>query len=70
LKRRKAVHYRRRFRGLVRCYVDGELPLDRVTASAQGWANHARYGNTVGLRKAVLGSVILPLRRGQGDSSL
>ena len=60
LKRRKAIHYRRRFRGLVARYEAGEVPLERVTASAQGWANHARYGNTVGLRKAVLGSVVIP----------
>ena len=33
----------------------GETPLTSVTASVQGWVNHVRYGNTVGLRKAVLG---------------
>jgi RNA-directed DNA polymerase len=55
LKRRKGVHYARRFRALVRLYLEGEIPLEAVTASARGWANHARYGNTVGLRKAVLG---------------
>jgi hypothetical protein len=60
LKRRKGVQYRRRFRTLVDCYLTGELPLERVTDSARGWANHARYGNTVGLRKTVLGGVIIP----------
>jgi len=55
LKRRKGVHYRRRFRELVFRYTAGEITLDALTASARGWANHARYGNTVGLRKAVLG---------------
>jgi RNA-directed DNA polymerase len=60
LKRRKAVHFRRRFRALVDRHLAGEIPLDQVTASAQGWANHARYGNTVGLRKAVLGGVAIP----------
>ena len=30
------------------------IPLARVTASVQGWVNHVRYGNTMGLRKAVL----------------
>jgi hypothetical protein len=55
LKRRKAIHFRRRFRDLLRRYERGEIPLEDVTASARGWANHARYGNTVGLRKAVLG---------------
>jgi hypothetical protein len=27
----------------------------KITASVQGWVNHVRYGNTVGLRKAMLG---------------
>ena len=35
------------------------MSLEQVTASAQGWTNHARYGNTVGLRKAVFGSIII-----------
>jgi RNA-directed DNA polymerase len=62
LKRRKVVHFQRRFRTLVQAYQAGELPLDRLTASVQGWANHARYGNTVGLRKAILSSVLLSPR--------
>jgi len=66
LKRRKGMQFRRRFRALVRRHLAGELPLERVTAAAQGWANHARYGNTVGLRKAILGSVVLPGRRIEG----
>jgi hypothetical protein len=31
------------------------VPLASITATVQGWVNHVRYGNTVGLRKAVLG---------------
>jgi len=60
LRRRKGVAYARRFRVLVREYAAGRLPLERVTASAQGWANHARFGDTLGLRRAVLSSVTLP----------
>ena len=56
LKRRKAVHFRHRFRDLLARYAEGEVCLEQITASARGWANHARYGNTVGLRKAVLGT--------------
>ena len=63
LKQRKGINFARRFRALARRYAAGEIPLDRITASAQGWANHARYGNTVGLRKAVLGQSIRPRRR-------
>ena len=60
LKRRKGVHFRHRFRELVWRYTAGEITLDTLTASAQGWANHARYGNTVGLRKALFGSILIP----------
>jgi hypothetical protein len=42
-------------------YASGEISLEDVTASVQGWVNHSRYGNTVGLRKAVLGK--LKIRR-------
>lgn len=59
LKRRKGVAYGRKLRALVRDYGAGRVPLEQVTASAQGWANHARYGNTVGLRRAILGGVIV-----------
>ena len=56
LKRRKGIYYQRKLRTLLLAYSRGEMPLDKVTASVQGWANHARYGNTVGLRKSILGS--------------
>jgi RNA-directed DNA polymerase len=54
LKRRKGIHYERRFRRLLTDYAAGRISFDELTASVRGWANHARYGNTVGLRKAVL----------------
>jgi hypothetical protein len=53
LKRRVGIRFRRRLRGLLRRFAAGEIPLERVSASVQGWVNHARYGNTVGLRRAV-----------------
>ena len=37
----------------------GEVPFEEVDASVQGWINHVRYGNTVGLRKAIFRSVTL-----------
>jgi RNA-directed DNA polymerase len=64
LKRRNAVAYARRFRVLVCEYAAGNLSLERLTASAQGWANHARFGDTLGLRRDILGSVVLPASRG------
>ncbi len=57
LKRRKGVAYARRLRQMARQYADGEISLDQVSASVQGWINHVRYRNTIGLRKALLGAV-------------
>ncbi|MCB0214318.1 MAG: RNA-dependent DNA polymerase [Anaerolineae bacterium] len=57
LKRRKGIHYRRRLKRLSAAVAAGEVAPDEVTASVQGWVNHIRYGNTVGLRKAVLDAV-------------
>lgn len=47
LKRRKGIAYCRRLKRLV------EMGLP-VRHSVRGWINHARYGDTFGLRKAVL----------------
>ncbi len=58
LKRRKGLHYRRRLRALLAAYSQGKITLDRVTASVQGWVNHVRYGNTIGLRKAVVSAMM------------
>jgi hypothetical protein len=51
LKRRKGVHFARQLRVLAEAYADGAVTLAQVTASVQGWVNHVRYGNTVGLRR-------------------
>ena len=59
LKRRKVVNYRRRLRALLCDYDDGMLPAERVSASILGWINHVRYGDTWGLRCAVLKDVVL-----------
>jgi hypothetical protein len=54
LKRRKGVYFRRRLLRQIEAYRKGDVTLDQVTASVKGWVNHVRYGNTVGLRKAIL----------------
>ncbi|MCA9976504.1 MAG: group II intron reverse transcriptase domain-containing protein [Anaerolineales bacterium] len=54
LKRRKGIAYRRKFQRLLRQYAAGEIGLEQVDVSVRGWLNHARFGNTVGLRKALL----------------
>ena len=56
LKRRKGMHFQRLLRQRLAALRTGTLQASRITASVQGWVNHVRYGNTVGLRKAVLGT--------------
>lgn len=53
LKRRKGVYFQRRWQRLVAAWAAGDLTLEQLTAAARGWVNHVRYGNTVGLRKAL-----------------
>ncbi len=54
LKRRKGIYYRRKLKDLTTAYEAGLIPLETITVSIRGWTNHVRYGNTVGLRKALL----------------
>jgi hypothetical protein len=49
LKRRKGIAYRRKLKRLLQT---GTQP--QIKASVQGWINHARYGDTYGLRRALL----------------
>lgn len=63
LKRRKGLAFRRHFMGLLSAYRAGEITLDRLDATVLGWINHARYGNTTGLRRAVLGMTRIPRRQ-------
>src|SRR4030067_26561 len=49
LKRRKGIAYQRKLKYLLR-----HAPQEKIKASVQGWINHLRYGDTFGLRKAVL----------------
>jgi RNA-directed DNA polymerase len=60
LKRRKGIAYRRRLERLLASYAAEEIPLERVTASVQGWVNHARYGDTWGLRQALFAALPVP----------
>jgi RNA-directed DNA polymerase len=59
IRRRKGIAYARKLQVLVEDYADGRIPLERVTASVLGWVNHASYGDTLGLRRALLETVIL-----------
>jgi len=59
LKPRKVIHFRRKLHAELRAYRSGKLPAEKVTASVLGWINHVRYGDTWGLRRAVLQDVVL-----------
>ncbi len=59
LKRRKGIHFQRQLKQLKAAYQAGEIPLETLSASVQGWLNHVRYGNTVGLRKAMLNKPVI-----------
>ena len=54
LKRRKGIYFQRKMKHLKSAFREGDIPLEKVSESVRGWVNHARYGNTVGLRKAIL----------------
>jgi retron-type reverse transcriptase len=54
LKRRKGIYFQRRYRQMMANLRRNNLPLAKMTASVRGWVNHARFGNTIGLRKAIL----------------
>ena len=50
LKREKGIAYQRKLKRLLQT-----APEETIKASVQGWVNHLRYGDTWGLRRAILG---------------
>lgn len=69
LKRRKGVQYQRKLKKLMRQYRSGVISMDAMTASVRGWVNHARYGNTVGLRKKIFGGQPIPKQEPSPDTA-
>jgi len=65
LKRRKGLHFQRKLRELADDYGAGRIPLREITVRVQAWINHARYANTVGLRKAILSGQTISSRTGE-----
>ncbi|MCA9909998.1 MAG: RNA-directed DNA polymerase, partial [Anaerolineae bacterium] len=59
LKRRKGIAYRRRLKKSLDEYQRGLVAQDDIKGSIQSWINHARYGDTWGLRRAMLRDVRL-----------
>ena len=64
LKRRKGIVYRRRLAGLLAAYRRGEIERSALESSLRGWINHVRFGDTWGLRRAMLA----PVRLGPRDA--
>jgi RNA-directed DNA polymerase len=60
LKRAKGLAYRRRLKRLVEDYALGHGEAEDLKASIQGWINHARYGDTWGLRRALFAAIPIP----------
>jgi hypothetical protein len=60
LKKRNGIQFRRRLRQRLAAYGRGEISFEELHAGVQGWVNHARHGDTWGLRRAVLGSAVVP----------
>lgn len=50
LKRRNLLHFRRRLTQRITLHRQGQITFRQLDASVQGWINHARYGDTWGLR--------------------
>ena len=60
LKAQKAVSFRRHLKGRLADYAAGRIPINDLHASVRGWVNHVRYGDTWGLRRAVLSGASVP----------
>ena len=62
LKRKKGISFQRKLKKLVNTASD-----EKIEASVQGWINHVRYGDTWGLRKAILAKENLLARSEYGN---
>jgi RNA-directed DNA polymerase len=60
LKRRNGVAFQRRFARLLADVAAGRISWDEFHASVNGWIAHVAHGDTWGLRRALLSSVVLP----------
>jgi hypothetical protein len=58
LKARKVTHFKRHLRERWRTFCCGDITFAEFDATVQGWINHARYGDTWGLRRHLLGKAL------------
>jgi retron-type reverse transcriptase len=54
LKPANGYAFQRRLKNMISLYKDGRLSQKDLTTGVQGWINHVRYGDTWGLRRAIL----------------
>lgn len=59
LKQRKGHQYKRKLKRLIQQYRSRQVGFKQLSQSVRGWVNHARFANTVGLRKAILTKEII-----------
>ena len=59
LKSRRGHAARRRLQALAREYAAGRVDVSRLTAGVQGWVAHAAHGDTWGLRRSVLRTIVV-----------
>lgn len=63
VKARKVVNFTRHYTYLIREYEQGRIPMNRIRDSVMGWINHVRYGDTDGLRTALMGKHVIHIPR-------
>lgn len=59
LKRQKGIYFHRKLKGLAAQLKLGVITHGQLQQTLLGWVNHVRYGNTVGLRKAIFNSILV-----------
>ena len=69
LKRRKAIHARRRFKALAARYAAGEIDQKAVQARIQAWTAHAAHGDTWQLRRAMFAQIRFVAPKGSQHGS-
>ncbi len=63
LKRRKGINFQRRLHGMLKTFTGDEASAQQIASSVDGWLNHVRYANTVGLMNSLLKPVPLDVRQ-------
>lgn len=61
LKSRKGLHFRRKLKADLAAWRTGVTSGTEVVASVQGWLNHVRYGDTLGLQRELLETLPTPI---------